>query len=351
MNKKVLISGGTGYIGSHISLELFKLGFDVYIFDSFINSSPINLESLKKLNKQKNRNFRNGIYIIKGDIRDKKFLENLFLDILKNNQKFQAVIHLAGLKSVYESNLRPIQYWDVNVNGTINLLNVMNKFNCKSIIFSSSATVYGNSKEVFLKEELPFNPCNPYGETKATIENILSNVFKSDSDNWRICNLRYFNPVGADPSVLIGEKISLNPTNLMPYLNLVAGRLEKSLKIFGNNWPTKDGTAIRDYVHVSDIAYGHILAMSYLLSNKSQNLNINLGTGQGTSVLELIETFQRVNNCKIIYEFKERRLGDVCSLVADNSYAKTILQWSPSRSIEEMCKDSWNWFLKNKSNL
>ena len=345
MKKKVLITGGLGYIGSHITLMLFQLGFDVYIIDSFINCSPINLRNLKELD---HKNLLNGIHVNKGDIRDLSFLERLFSDHSKNENKFTAVIHLAGLKSVYESTLDPIAYWDVNVNGTINLLKIMRKYDCKNIIFSSSATVYGNTEKTLLKEDLPFNPSNPYGETKVAIERILSDVFYSDLGNWKICNLRYFNPVGADPSGLFGEKFSLNPYNLLPYLNLVATGEKRSLSIFGNDWPTKDGTPIRDYVHVSDLAYGHVLAMNYLVSNDNQVLNINIGTGKGNSVLELIDTFQRVNNCEIRYEFKERRPGDVASLVADNDLLKNIFKWSPQRSIDEMCKDSWNWFLKNK---
>ncbi|OUL43917.1 UDP-glucose 4-epimerase GalE [Prochlorococcus sp. HOT_208_60] len=252
------------------------------------------------------------------------------------------------MKSVPESISDPLRYWDVNVNGTINLLNVMKKYNCKSIIFSSSATVYGNVKETFLREDLPCNPCNPYGETKVVIEKILSNIFTSDPDNWRICNLRYFNPVGADPSGLFGEKFSYNPSNLFPYLNLVAGGKKKYLRVFGKDWPTKDGTAIRDYIHVCDLSYGHILAMNYLLFKKSQILNLNLGTGKGTTVLELIKTFERVNNCTIKYEFEDRRPGDVSSLIADNNLSKKIFKWYPQKSIEEMCKDSWNCFIKNK---
>ena len=351
MNKKVLITGGTGYIGSHISLKLFELGFDVYIIDSFINSSHLNIENLKLINTQKKKNFNNKIYIIQGDIRDKSFLEKLFIGIEKKNERFYSVIHLAGLKSVTESSFNPLSYWDVNVNGTINLLEVMSKFDCKTIIFSSSATIYGKSKKNFLSEDLPINPCNPYGETKATIEKILSNLFFSDFGNWRICNLRYFNPAGADPSGLIGEKFCLNPNNLFPYLNLVAGGKKKFLKIYGKDWPTRDGTAIRDYVHVNDLAFGHILAMNYLSAEKSQILNLNLGTGNGNTVLEVLNTFQKVNNCEIKYVFNDRRIGDVTSLVANNRNLKKLFKWSPSISISDMCRHSWNWFLKNKSTL
>jgi len=350
MTKKILLTGGIGYIGSHICVALLEYGYEISILDSDIKNCSEIVKNISKITELNHKKFKQRISLYEGDIRDKKILREIFLKLKNKGDKFSAVIHLAGLKSVSQSIKNPLDYWDVNVNGSINLLKVMNEFCCKTIIFSSSAMVYGSKKDLKLDESLRLNPTNPYGLTKATVEKILETVFLSELDYWKVCNLRYFNPIGAHFSGLIGEKLGLNGSNIFPLLNLVASGKKKLIKIYGNDWPTKDGTGIRDYIHVMDLAYGHVIAMEYLLSNKSQQINLNIGSGQGTTVLELIKIYQRVNNCSIPYEFCERREGDVGILVADNQLAKKILNWNPTRSIEEMCKDGWNWE-KNQTKL
>ncbi len=342
MNYKILVTGGAGYIGSHVCLQLLYFGFDVYIIDSLINSSNQNLKNILSIYKKNKELINNNLYFFKGDIRDQVFLESIFKEVYSLNNYFHAVIHLAGLKSVRESILKPKRYWDVNLNGSINLVNVMKKFNCYSIVFSSSATVYGIADKELLDENSIIKPCNVYGETKARIEKLLLNLCL-ENNNWRVCNLRYFNPAGAHYSGLIGEATCNNPNNLFPYLNLVAIGKKKFLRIYGNDWNTRDGTAIRDYLHVDDLAYGHLLIMQHILSDKFKIKNINIGTGKGTTVLELINTYQKVNNCEIPFEFVSRREGDVESLIADNQLLKKTLNWIPSKSLESMCLDSLNW--------
>ena len=240
-----------------------------------------------------------------------------------------------------------MEYWHNNVNGTINLLNIMKKYSCKNFVFSSSATVYKAKSSKLLNENDICEPINPYGNTKLTIEKILNNLYESDPLNWRIASLRYFNPVGAHESALIGENPLVKPNNIFPRITQVAiGKLRK-LKIFGSNWPTSDGTPIRDYVHVMDLAEGHSLALEHIIKAKPQILTLNLGTGKGTSVLEFIRIFERVNNIKVPFSFDERRSGDQSFVVADNSLAKSILNWTPSRNIEDICRDGWKWQLKN----
>ena len=238
-------------------------------------------------------------------------------------------------------------YWDVNVGGTINLLKVMNINNCRTIVFSSSATIYGTNSNIPFTEESEISPINPYGHTKATIEMILRNIFESMKDSWRIANLRYFNPIGAHSSGLIGEDPSDEPNNLFPYICRVAIGKYPNLRIYGKDWPTIDGTGIRDFVHVMDVADSHKLALEYLLKNKPQCLNLNIGTGKGTSVLELIKIFNKINKCDVPYLFEEKRYGDVASIIADNKLAKKKLKWSPQRDIIDMCRDGWLWQQKN----
>ncbi len=265
----------------------------------------------------------------------------------KLKKKIEAVIHFAGLKSVYDSILNPISYWENNVVGTINLLKTMNKYNCKTIVFSSSATVYKAKSNELLKEEDICEPVNPYGYSKLTIERILGDLYNSEPSNWKIASLRYFNPVGAHQYGMIGEDPNGPPNNLYPQITKVAiGKLDR-INIFGSDWDTKDGTGIRDYIHVMDLAEGHFSALNHLLNEKPQNLTINLGTGKGTSVLELIKTFQKVNKVNIPYSFVNRRQGDNAFVVADISLAKSILNWKPKRNIEDICKSGWNWQLKN----
>ena len=263
------------------------------------------------------------------------------------NKKIESVIHFAGLKSVFDSVINPIKYWDTNVSGTINLLKIMQKYSCKNIVFSSSATVYKFKEIGKFNENDICAPVNPYGNTKLTIEKILKDVDKSEPNKWRIASLRYFNPIGAHQSGLIGEDPLQTPNNIFPRITGVANGKLDLIKIFGSDWPTEDGTCIRDYIHVMDVAEGHLLVLNYLLRENPQFLTLNLGTGRGISVLELISTFEKVNKVKIPFIFDKRRVGDNASLVADNSLAKSILNWTPKRNIEDMCKDGWNWRLKN----
>ena len=340
--KTILVTGGTGFIGSHVCLSLIHSKYRVVIVDSNINSSELSLKRVKKILDQ-NYLTNYEIDFKKGDIRDEKFLRNLFEQEIEKKHPIDGVIHLAGLKSVEESIKDPLLYWDNNVGGTFNLLKIMKLFNCKSIVFSSSATIYGNTKINPIKESFEIKPFNPYGHTKASIEYVLDSIFKSSKDDWKIANLRYFNPIGAHESGLIGEDPINKPNNLFPYICYVANGKYEKLNIYGSDWPTSDGTGIRDYIHVMDLADAHICALNYLLDNNSQILSLNIGTGIGTSVLELVETFQEVNKIKIPYQFCKRRPGDVPILIADNSMASSLLKWKPKRDIKQMSKDGWKW--------
>ena len=254
---------------------------------------------------------------------------------------------MAGLKSVEESIRKPLLYWDNNVIGTMNLLKIMKKFDCKTIVFSSSATIYGVVSSDPIDEKCKINPNNPYGHTKAAIEFMLKGIFESSKDKWRIANLRYFNPIGAHDSSLIGENPSDDPNNLFPIIcNVAQGKYEE-LKIFGNDWPTLDGTCVRDYIHVMDLAEAHTSALDFLLSNKSQLIDLNIGTGIGTSVLELVEKFSKVNNCSVRFSFSGRRQGDAPVVIANNNKAISVLNWKPKRNLEEMCKNGWEWKKNN----
>tara|TARA_B100000886_G_C20371458_1_gene469785 strand:- start:102 stop:1154 length:1053 start_codon:yes stop_codon:yes gene_type:complete len=340
--KTILVTGGTGFIGSHVCINLIEANFRVVVIDSNINSSELSLKRVRKI-VDKNDYPVDGIVFKKGDIRDEIFLMNLFTQLDKKGHPIDAVIHLAGLKSVEESTKNPILYWNNNLCGTLILLKVMEYFNCKTIVFSSSASIYGNSKINPIEENFEIKPINPYGQTKATIESILHSIFKFSSNYWRIANLRYFNPIGAHESGLIGEEPINKPNNLFPYICLVASGKYKKLNIYGKNWPTFDGTGIRDYIHVMDLANAHVKALVYLMNNNPKIINLNIGTGKGTSVLELVEIFQEVNKCKIPYSFCEKRSGDVSALVADNKKAISLLQWEPKRNVKQMCIDGWKW--------
>ncbi len=340
---KILVTGGAGFIGSHTCLALIQKGYEVLVVDSYVNSQKQSLEKLNDILKL-NSGIRNvDIEITKADIRDEHILDKIFSYHQHLGKPIQAVIHFAGLKSVEESVQYPLNYWDVNVNGSINLLRVMHRYKCKTIVYSSSATIYGFSNDITIKENTEIKPNNPYGRTKVAVENLLNDIYDSQPDKWRIANLRYFNPIGAHPSGLIGESPIGVPSNIFPYLTQVASGKRKKLTIFGNDWPTSDGTAIRDYIHVMDLAEGHISTLEYLLKNENQIINLNLGTGLGTSVLELLHTFERVNDIKISFEVGARRLGDSCSVVANNTLATSCLDWSPKRDLDEMCIDGWKW--------
>ena len=339
---KVLVTGGAGFIGTHTCLVLLEKGFEVIVIDSYINSNKKSLDRVIQVFKnQSTEKFNLNIQI--ADIRDEKTLDEIFLKCQRINKPIQAVIHFAGLKSVKESVMNPLIYWDVNLRGSINLFRVMHRYKCKIIVFSSSATIYGSSNNKSLHEKIEIKPINPYGRTKAAIEQLLGDIYSSDPNEWKIANLRYFNPIGAHPSGLIGESPNGVPNNIFPYINKVAaGEIDK-LTIFGDNWPTHDGTGIRDYIHVMDLAEGHILALEYLMKNNNQLINFNLGTGLGTSVLELVNTFEKVNNIKIPFEFGKKRIGDCSTIIADNAKAIKYLDWLPKRNLEDMCIDGWKW--------
>lgn len=327
----ILVTGGTGYIGSHTCVELINAGHDVIVLDNFYNSNVCVADKIKKITNK-------AIKIYPGDIRDFKLLEKIF-----SENQIEFVIHFAGLKSVSESCEKPLLYFDNNVNGTINLCNIMQKFAVKNLIFSSSATVYGNSSNAPYKEAMPTGQvCNPYGRTKYFIEEILKDIYASDK-SCNITILRYFNPIGAHESALLGENPLGIPNNLMPYIVRVAtGKLE-CLSVFGDDYDTKDGTGVRDYIHVVDLAKGHVLALE-----KAKDLSIyNLGTGEGYSVLDLVKTFERVNNVKVNYKIVGRRAGDIAACYADNTKAREELGFAPSKTLEDMCRDSYTYILRN----
>ena len=344
---KILVTGGAGFIGSHTCLLLLEKGYEVVVIDSYVNSKKKAIQRVIDILKSNNKINDFNIKAFNGDIRDENILEKIFSESQQIGKPFDAVIHFAGLKAVTDSVSNPLHYWDVNFNGSTNLLRVMNKYNCRTIVFSSSATIYGISNDKPLKENTHIDPINPYGKTKAAIEQLLNDIYNSNPSEWRVVNLRYFNPIGAHFSGRIGESPNGIPNNIFPIITQVAsGSLDK-LTIFGDNWPTKDGTAIRDYVHVLDLAEGHISALNYLVKSTNKIIDLNIGTGLGTSVLELVRTFERVNNVEIPLEFSTRRLGDCCTVIANNSKALSCLGWRAKRSLEEMCKDGWKWQLLN----
>lgn len=330
---KILVTGGAGYIGSHTCVELLENGYEVIVVDNLVNSSEDAIERVKKITG-KDLSFYNA------DIGDIKRMDTIF-----KKEKIDAVIHFAGLKAVGESVQKPLEYYMNNITGTLNMLSVMKKHNVKKIIFSSSATVYGSPKTVPIKEDFPLSVTNPYGRTKLMLEDIFRDLYVADNE-WNIVLLRYFNPVGAHKSGLIGEDPNGIPNNLTPYITQVAiGKLD-CVGVFGNDYPTTDGTGIRDYIHVVDLARGHIKAINKLL-DKPNVYTYNLGTGTGYSVLEVIKGFENAVGKSIKYEIKERRAGDIAECYADVSKAKTELNWEATKSLDDMCKDSWNWQQKN----
>ena len=329
---KILVTGGTGYIGSHTVLELLNIGKEVIVVDNLSNSKIDVVDKIKKLS---GKDFE----FYQGDVCNYEFMKNIF----KDNQ-IESVIHFAGYKAVGESVKEPLKYYENNLMSTINLLNVMKEFNVKRIVFSSSATVYGTPKELPLKEDAPLSTTNPYGTTKLMIEMILKDLYISDN-NYDITVLRYFNPIGSEKEGLLGENPNGIPNNLMPYIVRVANKQLECLNIFGNDYDTVDGTGVRDYIHVVDLAKGHIAA----LNNTNKGYKIyNLGTGKGYSVLEVLKTFERVNNVEVPYKIVGRREGDVAACFADPTKAKEELGWEAIYNLEEMCKDSYNFILKNQ---
>ena len=329
----ILITGGAGYIGSHTCLQLLAAGHQIIVVDNLLNSSQ---ESLLRVAKIAGKTFP----FIQADIRDKVAMRAIF-----KAHAISAVIHFAGLKAVGESAEKPQLYYDNNVIGSLNLFEVMAEFNVKNIVFSSSATVYGDPASVPISEDFALSATNPYGRTKLMIEDILRDIHKSDS-TWRIALLRYFNPIGAHNSGLIGEDPNGVPNNLLPYVAQVAvGRLAK-LRVFGNDYATHDGTGVRDYIHVMDLADGHVAALDYL-THKQALITANLGTGIGYSVLDVVNAFAKASAKNIPYEILPRRLGDVAVNYANASVAKSLLGWRASRSLEDMCADTWRWQSSN----
>ena len=344
---RVLVTGGAGFIGTHTCLSLIEKGYDLCVVDSFVNSSQKSLDNVLKILKKDNKNIFKNLEIFKGDIRDKIFLNKVFKSSIIKKKPIKNVIHFAGLKSVEESIINPSLYWDCNFVGSLNLIKAMLENNCYTIVFSSSATIYGLSNKNPINENGIICPINPYGRTKNSIEVLLGDIFNSNKDKLRVANLRYFNPIGAHPSGLIGEDPRGKPNNIFPLITKVAvGKIDK-INVYGSDWGTKDGTGIRDYIHVMDIAEGHIKSLDFLCNNEPQLIKLNLGTGIGTSVLELINTFQKVNKIVIPYKMGERREGDVGEIVADNSKAKNLINWEPKKNLEDMCRDGYNWQFKN----
>lgn len=326
----ILITGGLGYIGSHTAVELINLGHDIIILDNLSNSSLKILDQIYKISNVKP-------HFIEGDVRDKNLLRDIFI---KNN--IDEVIHFAGLKSINDSVNNPNLYYENNIVGSLSLFSEMNNAEVYKLVFSSSATVYGQPKCLPISEDHDIgNTTNPYGFSKYVIENMTNDLFKSNK-NWRIVNLRYFNPVGAHQSGLIGENPSGTPNNLFPYICKVATKELEVLKVYGNDYNTKDGTGIRDYIHVSDLASGHIQALN-MIRDKKGVYTYNLGTGIGYSVLEVINSFNQASKDSINYVFAERREGDISECYADPSSAMRDLNWKPSKSLNQMVEDSLNW--------
>ena len=326
---KILVTGGTGYIGSHTVVELVENGEDVVIVDNFSNSSPDVLDRLEEITGKRVR-----FYEV--DILDEEKLEQVF----KENE-IESVIHFAGLKAVGESVAKPVEYYHNNITGTLVLLKLMQKYNCKKIVFSSSATVYGNPEKLPIKEDFLLSTTNPYGSTKLMIENILQDVNVADQD-FRVAILRYFNPIGAHKSGLIGERPNGIPNNVMPYIVKVATGEYEKLTVFGNDYPTPDGTGVRDYIHVVDLAQGHLKALDKIREEKGVKI-YNLGTGHGYSVLDLVQNFEKTNNIKVNYVIGARRPGDIPACYADASKAEKELGWKAEKNIEDMCKDTWHF--------
>lgn len=329
----ILVTGGTGYIGSHTVVQLLQAGHEVLILDNLSNSKAQVIDRIAKI-ASKTPQF------ILGDIRDRPLLKKVF-----SEHDISTVIHFAGLKAVGESVQKPLMYYDNNVSGSIVLFEEMAAANVKEIVFSSSATVYGDPQFLPITEEHPLSVTNPYGQNKWMIENILRDIYVADP-SWKIALLRYFNPVGAHISGTIGEDPADIPNNLMPFVAQVAVGKRKLLQVFGNDYSTLDGTGVRDYIHVEDLAAGHLAALQYLKKHQGV-LTVNLGTGTGTSVMEMIEAFKKASGKKIAYEVVARRSGDIASCYADPAKAKAVLGWQARHGIDRMCEDAWRWQSQN----
>jgi UDP-glucose 4-epimerase len=329
----ILVTGGAGYIGSHTCVELLNAGYDVVVVDNLSNSKP---EALMRLRQITGKSVR----FYEMDIRDRSGLSRLF-----SENRISEVIHFAGLKAVGESVEKPLAYYHNNVCGTLALCETMAKYGVRSMVFSSSATVYGNPASVPIREDFPLSATNPYGRSKLMIEEMLRDLCVSDS-GWKVTLLRYFNPVGAHKSGLIGEDPEGVPNNLVPYITQVAVGKLKELKVFGGDYPTTDGTGVRDYMHVVDLAQGHLAALRYM-SQQQGVLAMNLGSGRGHSVLEVVKAFEEATGVKIPYKVVERRPGDIAECYADASLARELFGWKTERDLAEMCRDAWHWQQKN----
>lgn len=329
----VLVTGGAGYIGSHTCIQLIEAGFELVIYDNFSNSNAESIRRVEKITGKK-------MALVEGDIRDAKAMREVF-----KNYPIDSVIHFAGLKAVGESVSMPLEYYDNNINGTLVLCQAMREAGCKKIVFSSSATVYGDPHTVPITEAFPLSATNPYGRTKLFIEEILRDLYVSDNE-WKIILLRYFNPVGAHESGLIGEDPNGIPNNLMPFVSQTAVGKREFLNVFGNDYPTPDGTGVRDYIHVVDLADGHVKALQKI-DTIDKATAINLGTGNGYSVLDMVKAFEEASGKKVPYKIAPRRDGDVATCYADPSYARAILGWEAKRGIAQMCEDAWRWQSNN----
>ena len=331
----ILVTGGAGYIGSHTSIELLQAGYDIVIVDNFCNSKPESLNRIEELTGKKPK-----FYEV--DILDREGLNKVF-----DENNIEAVIHFAGLKAVGESVEKPIEYYENNISGTLVLCDVMRKHNVKKIVFSSSATVYGMNNKVPFSEDMPTaSATNPYGSTKLFIEQILSDIYVSDNE-WSVALLRYFNPIGAHESGRIGEDPNGIPNNLMPYITQVAVGKRKELSVFGNDYDTHDGTGVRDYIHVVDLAKGHLKAVGKVLSSNGVEA-YNLGTGIGYSVLDVVNSFEKASGQKVPYKIVERRAGDIATCYADATKALRELGWKAEKNLDDMCRDSWRWQKNNQ---
>ena len=331
---KILVTGGAGYIGSHTCIELLNAGYEVVVMDNLYNASEKAIERVEQITGKK-------VTFYKTDMLDREGVKKIF-----DNEKIDAVIHFAGLKAVGESVHKPIEYYHNNMTGTLILCDEMRNHGVKNIIFSSSATVYGNPAQIPITEECPKGtPTNPYGWTKSMLEQVLTDIHTADPE-WNVILLRYFNPIGAHKSGLIGEDPKGIPNNLMPYISQVAvGKLEK-LGVFGDDYDTPDGTGVRDYIHVVDLAKGHVKAINYIFSNPGLDV-INLGTGVGYSVLDMVKAFGKACGKEIPYEIKPRRAGDIAMCYADPAKAARVLGWKAEKGLDEMCADTWRWQSQN----
>lgn len=331
----ILVTGGTGFIGSHTVVQMLRAGYECVILDNFCNSHAAVLGRIAGLAGK-------APMLMEGDVRDPKLLQRVFTE-----HAIATVVHFAGLKAVGESVAQPARYYDNNVVGTLRLVEAMQQARVKRMVFSSSATVYGETDCSPIKESAPLRPASPYGRSKMIVESILSDVAAADP-SWQVALLRYFNPVGAHPSGDMGEDPSGIPNNLMPFVCQVASGRRDKLSIYGNDYPTRDGTGVRDYIHVMDLADGHVAAVAHLLREKTGGVNaVNLGTSSGVSVLELLHAFERVNGLNIPHTFVARRPGDVCECFADSARATSLLGWRATRTLDDMCRDAWNWQQKN----